>query len=131
MTEKETTEVEKNLGADAAAVDTARSAEAASPASHVGHTPGPWTVDHPHVRAAHTAAKNEGRHHSVASVSTNRRVFATGEATANAHLIAAAPDLYNALKLAECVYRKNVVAVGEPSSVLDAMQAAIAKAEGR
>lgn len=41
-----------------------------------------------------------------------------------------APDLLAALELAECVYRKNVVAEGEPSSVLDAMQAAIAKARG-
>lgn len=40
-------------------------------------------------------------------------------------------ELLNALKLAEAVYRKNVVAPGEPSSVLDAMQAAISKAEGR
>ncbi|ASS55881.1 hypothetical protein [Rhizobium leguminosarum] len=39
--------------------------------------------------------------------------------------------LLEALKLAESVYRKNVVAPGEPSSVLDAMQAAISKAEGR
>lgn len=36
-----------------------------------------------------------------------------------------------ALKLAESVYRLNVVQPGEPSSVLDAMQAAIATAEGR
>jgi hypothetical protein len=38
-------------------------------------------------------------------------------------------ELLRALKLAECVYRKNCVAAGEPSSVLEAMQAAIAKAE--
>jgi hypothetical protein len=48
----------------------------------------------------------------------------------DARLIAAAPDLLAALKLAESVYRQNVVAAGEPSSVLDAMQAAIAQAEG-
>ena len=40
-------------------------------------------------------------------------------------------DLLSALKLVESVYRLNCVAHGEPSSVLDAMQAAIAKAEGR
>ena len=38
-------------------------------------------------------------------------------------------QLLAALKLAESVYRKNVVVEGEPSSVLSAMQAAIAVAE--
>ena len=50
---------------------------------------------------------------------------------ANAALIAAAPDLLAALKLIESVYRQNVVVSDEPSSVLSAVQAAIAKAEGR
>ena len=40
-------------------------------------------------------------------------------------------DLLEALKLAECVYRKNVVNEGEPSSVLEAMQAAITAAEAQ
>ena len=39
--------------------------------------------------------------------------------------------LLDALKLAECVYRKNVVNEGEPSSVLEAMQAAITAAEAQ
>ena len=39
--------------------------------------------------------------------------------------------LLDALKLAECVYRKNVVNEGEPSSVLGAMQAAITAAEAQ
>ena len=39
--------------------------------------------------------------------------------------------LLEALKLAECVYRKNVVNEGEPSSVLEAMQAAITAAEAQ
>ena len=49
---------------------------------------------------------------------------------ANARLIAAAPELLEALMLAESVYRQNCVNEGEPSSVLDAMQAAILKATG-
>ena len=50
---------------------------------------------------------------------------------ANARLIAAAPELLAALKMAESVYRHNVVVKkGEPSSALDAMQRAIAKATG-
>ncbi len=48
----------------------------------------------------------------------------------DARLIAAAPELLAALKLIESVYRQNVVVEGEPSSVLDAVQAAIANAEG-
>lgn len=39
--------------------------------------------------------------------------------------------LLDALKLAECAYRKNVVNKGEPSSVLEAMQAAIIAAEAQ
>lgn len=34
-------------------------------------------------------------------------------------------EMIDALQLAECVYRKNCVAEGEPSSVLDALQAAL------
>ena len=49
---------------------------------------------------------------------------------ADARLLAAAPELLEALMLAESVYRQNCVNEGEPSSVLDAMQAAIAKATG-
>ena len=49
---------------------------------------------------------------------------------ANARLIAAAPELLAALKMAESFYRHNVVKADEPSSVLDAMQAAIKKATG-
>lgn len=39
-------------------------------------------------------------------------------------------ELLEALMLVESVYRQNCVNEGEPSSVLDAMQAAIAKATG-
>lgn len=39
--------------------------------------------------------------------------------------------LMEALELIECVYRKNCVAEGEPSSVLDALQRAIRIGEGR
>ena len=39
-------------------------------------------------------------------------------------------ELLKALMLAESVYRQNCVNEGEPSSVLDAMQAAILKATG-
>ena len=38
--------------------------------------------------------------------------------------------LLTALKMAECVYRKNVVKDGEPSNTLIAMQKVIAEIEG-
>ena len=46
------------------------------------------------------------------------------------HLKMQRDELLKALMLAESVYRQNCVNEGEPSSVLDAMQAAIAKATG-
>jgi hypothetical protein len=46
-----------------------------------------------------------------------------------ASLEATARELREALSLADSVYRLNCVAVGEPSSVLDAMQAALSASE--
>ena len=54
------------------------------------------------------------------------------DAHRRAHSLGLADDarkVAEALALAECVYRKNCVADGEPSSVLDAMQAALPLAE--
>jgi hypothetical protein len=89
----------------------------------VSHTPGPW-----HVRQGsdclHVVSDDTTMHTGCIS-------FA-GNGHANARLIAAAPEMLAALKLIESVYRQNAVAdVSEPSSVLDAVQAAIAKADGR
>lgn len=47
-----------------------------------------------------------------------------------AGLIAQRDELLAALELAESAYRLNVITDGEPSSILDAMQRAIAKAKG-
>ena len=55
-------------------------------------------------------------------------IEAGGELHPDARLIAAAPEMLQALQLIECVYRKNVVKEGEPSSVLDELQRVIAKA---
>lgn len=50
-----------------------------------GHTPGPWKVERPYIRGA-------GR--VIASLESGRNEV---EDTANARLIAAAPELYGAL----------------------------------
>ena len=50
-----------------------------------GHTPGPWRVERPYIRGA-------GR--VIASLESGRNEV---EDTANARLIAAAPELYEAL----------------------------------
>ena len=52
----------------------------------MSHTPGPWKVDRPYIRGAGRAiASLESWHNEV-------------EDAANAHLIAAAPELYEALE---------------------------------
>jgi len=79
------------------------------------HTPGPWSI----------------RQESVWSVGTDHEMSALvygctdEEEEANAHLIAAAPDLLEALKELRDWYRENV---GLPACKANA---AIAKAEGR
>ncbi|MBB5663222.1 hypothetical protein GGE68_001398 [Rhizobium leguminosarum] len=112
------------------------------------HTPGPWQVTsisqdtgnigvgHKEQRILIAEVTNAASFGDMLAGAMNRGGgrFDQGDCHtqfANARLIAAAPDLLDALKLAESVYRKNVVGHGEPSSVLDAMQAAISKAEGK
>ncbi len=83
------------------------------------HTPGPWF------------AASEGSY-KVASVTSNTGIYAdtlpeAAQIAADARLIAAAPDLLEALKAA----RRFVVSSHEPvGSELDDIDAAIAKAEG-
>lgn len=68
-------------------------------------------------------AKLEGDSEVGAGIDLTRRVV---EMLAdNARLKARVAELEGALSLAEVVYRKNCVAEGEPSSVLDAMQKAL------
>jgi hypothetical protein len=87
------------------------------------HTPGPWRSEGQYVIG-------EGNQLiAVAGRSTEPEIRIAHEA--NARLIAAAPDLLAACELMESVYRQNVVNPGEPSSVLEALQAAIAKARGQ
>lgn len=86
------------------------------------HTPGNWRWIDTLSCSSVYAGNPERRLVSYVSPSEEDR--------ANARLFAAAPELLQTLQMVECVYRTNCVNEGEPSSVLDAMQAAIAKATG-
>lgn len=96
----------------------------------VAHTPGPWFVrtGPPNGVAVHWCLDGQ-----ICPLrwTDGLRPEVEARVLADARLIAAAPDLLAALKLIESVYRLNCVAVGEPSSVLAAVQAAIQKAEGQ
>jgi hypothetical protein len=93
------------------------------------HTPGPWIVDleyrvdaEGNMDGADQVCAETG--HTVAFISTGMR---EDEHHANAHLIAAAPEMYGALKSFT-----QAVADGEGlAPFYDAAHAAIAKAEGR
>ncbi|HHA2912873.1 TPA: hypothetical protein ACOD97_000212 [Stenotrophomonas maltophilia] len=96
------------------------------------HTPGPWKwsgeYTHPCGKPAWTLLGRHGLYGILTCDQGSAPQDLNDEA--NARLIAAAPELLQALQLVECVYRKNCVNEGEPSSVLHSMQAAIAKATG-
>jgi hypothetical protein len=110
------------------------------------HTPGPWTAEttllvdsQPIAFAIMANADCQG--HPVAEVEGNTSCREPGEWAANARLIAAAPEMYEALKAAE-QFISNGIEVGfirmpdadtpDPAhNTLPAVRAAIAKAEGR
>ncbi|HEY4136462.1 MAG TPA: hypothetical protein VGO34_14755 [Alphaproteobacteria bacterium] len=86
------------------------------------HTPGPWAIEHknPFETFVRGAPNEEGSRYVVAIVHPGH----DNATEANARLIAAAPDLLDALKA--------VVAVADrKTDVFDQARAAIAKAEGR
>jgi hypothetical protein len=93
-------------------------------------TPGPWMPPASHKDLTVWATKND-RTEMIASASTNQWCK-EDEANANAKLIAAAPDLLEALRLAlpyiegayECAFPDS----DENNNVLEAAKAAIAKA---
>jgi hypothetical protein len=102
------------------------------------HTPGPWHLDETFVdgkwgNPSRWVCEIVGPDNSriVADIPEYRTYEEdAAELEANARLIAAAPELLQTLQMVESVYRKNCVNEGEPSSVLDALQSAIAKATG-
>lgn len=137
---------DKPLGADAAAVETARSA---GPVGTGKHTPGPWYADAygDDCDGIGVCAKGKG---IVADVDSD--YCDTDEMHANAHLIAAAPDLLEALKAIRGIAASSAKVshfmdglpeeiTGRPNprrdtataedTLLAQIDAAIAKAEGR
>lgn len=92
--------------------------------SESSHTPGPWWVDN---RRPTGALQIQAEHRGVGSSYCVASVNYYEDDAANAHLIAAAPDLLEALKAALPILRKasdGAVAWGNAYG-------AIAKAEGR
>lgn len=138
-------ENEKILGADAAAVGN-DTAVAPAAASHAAHTPGPWTLRLWMVETAHGKipnVNNDGGRYVMAedgriALVDCRTDFKRGghltvcaERDANAHLIAAAPELLEALKAALLIMRHVCTELGVEHCVRCKAAAAIAKAEGR
>lgn len=81
------------------------------------HTPGPWTV--------------EDARRVLGSTDYGRSVMRDAEVEANARLIAAAPDMLEALRgVSRFMKTTKVVTRDEAERVYDAVDAAIAKAEG-
>jgi hypothetical protein len=89
------------------------------------HTPAPWSIeiDHHNNAAEYIRASADGEMYDLASVLCDE----TGNATANARLIAAAPDLLAALEA--CLYRLDAHDNQSAPECL-AARAAIAKATG-
>ena len=81
----------------------------------MSHTPGPWKVDRPYIRGA-------GR--AIASLEPGRN---EGEDAANARLIAAAPELYEALEAAYLVLTSQKTRLEEHADAVTLARAALAK----
>jgi hypothetical protein len=121
-------EKDNDLGTDAAAVNGAGSIDR-DQLSHAApkHTPSPWYID-PFEEGCDgigVCAQGKG---VVADVDSD--YCELDEFKANAQLIAAAPELYEALKsILGC--QAFTCDCGIPEEVFDSAEAAIAKAEGR
>lgn len=91
------------------------------------HTPGPWFNPADSVSVFDGRGKERHKICDAAWVTINVK-----DARANARLIAAAPELLNALQLAQAtIERLHRHAPGSAKGTLDVITAAIAKAEDR
>ena len=87
------------------------------------HTPGPWALDQSSQISCVSAFDVNGEFIGIAYMTLPNH-------EANARLIAAAPDLLDALKRLESATRILPPDMDEPDSPLAQARAAIAKAEG-
>ena len=96
-----------------------------------GHTPGPWNVVDTHNQTQVSTKRDNGTVKGIADIFDSRD--GTPEWQANARLIAAAPDLLEALKVMTDVAEKAIIASGTDAKFaairVAAARAAIAKAE--
>ena len=92
------------------------------------HTQGPWIINHDHATdtSEFIRAQIDGEMHDIASVLCDE----TGNATANARLISAAPDLLAALQMVGRIWSHDQTANIAPDSPVAIVRAAIAKATG-
>lgn len=97
------------------------------------HTPGPWVSDNTGNYSRRWVIRHNGL--VVAEIRYSALDRTNEDAYANADLIAAAPDLLDALRLAlpyiEKAYECSFPDYIENDYVLDTVRAAIAKAEGK
>jgi hypothetical protein len=100
------------------------------------HTPGPWRFE-PRIWNTPDAENREASDGSIVSLKNGERdwfvarVDNAPQAEANARLIAAAPELYEALEFCVLVLMNIAPAGGVYNPALTKARAAIAKAEGR
>jgi len=98
------------------------------------HTPGPWYVvdDRPMfgILSKHRFGANDPE--VICQIGQDIMCpQSEEEAAANAHLIAAAPDLLEILRYTYSLYREAARMAGHPGVTIPAVEQAIAKAEGR
>ena len=95
----------------------------------IGHTPGPWVAVHNNweVSTIYAGALPVAVCHIDGDVSEETEGILSGIKDANARLIAAAPDLLEALKDAVCTLEVSYTA---SDYAIDKARAAIAKATG-
>lgn len=93
------------------------------------YTPGPWTIKRsPGGRKVHISG---GHWFKFARVWVSVMGETSDEGLANAGLIVAAPDLLEAAKLALDEMQRTIATRDAFTDAVDALDAAIAKAEGR
>lgn len=92
------------------------------------HTPGPWEIEGQFDDELGVEIVNRGEERYICEVAPFTEEW-TDEEIANAHLIAAAPDLLEACKAAKKYLEPDLVEPGR--TVFWALVAAITKAEGR